>query len=89
MVWSLGANDAANLFGTPAVICIIFVMLGAVIGISLLKGGKGIRWRILGGIGVGWILAPIIAGLIFLSGRSFGPFFLQNVFDQQVFRAVP
>jgi len=57
-------------------------VVGAVIGIGLLKGGRGIRWRVLGGIASGWITTPIIAGVIcFIS-----LFFLQNVFNQRVFQ---
>ncbi|MDG2205178.1 MAG: inorganic phosphate transporter [Alphaproteobacteria bacterium] len=55
--------------------------VGAVIGIALLKGGRGIQWRVLGGIGFGWLITPILAcGICFV-----GLFFLQNVFDQTVF----
>ena len=59
-------------------------VVGAVIGISILKGGRGLRWRVLGGIGLGWILTPAMAGLICFIGL----FFLQNVFDQTVYRPV-
>ena len=59
-------------------------IVGAVIGLGLLKGGKGIRWRIVGGITSGWITTPIIAALIsFIS-----LFFLQNVFQQKTYRPV-
>ena len=53
-------------------------IVGAVIGIGLLKGGRGIRWRTLGGITSGWIITPIIAGVFSLLLL----FFLQNVFRQ-------
>ena len=60
------------------------VVVGAVIGVALLKGAHNIRWRVLGRIGVGWVLTPIIAGI-----ASFvGLFFLQNVFNQQVYQPV-
>ncbi len=60
-------------------------IVGAVIGIGLLKGGKGIRWRVLGGIGSSWVVTPIIAAMIsFIS-----LFFLQNVFEQKTYRPVP
>ena len=39
-------------------------IVGAVIGIGLLKRGRGIRWRVLGGIASGWAVTPIIAALI-------------------------
>jgi PiT family inorganic phosphate transporter len=53
-------------------------IVGAVIGIGLLKGGRGIRWRTLGGITSGWVITPIIAGVFCLVSL----FFLQNVFHQ-------
>jgi PiT family inorganic phosphate transporter len=60
-------------------------VVGAVLGIGLLRGGRAIRWRVLSGIGFGWLLTPIIAGLVCFVGL----FFLQNVFNQQVYRPVP
>jgi PiT family inorganic phosphate transporter len=60
-------------------------IVGAVIGLGLLKRGKGIRWRVLGGIGSSWMVTPIIAALVcFIS-----LFFLQNVFEQKTYRPVP
>ncbi len=59
-------------------------VVGAVIGIALLKGGRGINWRILGGISVGWITTPVISAVICF----FSLFFLQNVFNQQVYHAI-
>ncbi|MEE8433513.1 MAG: inorganic phosphate transporter, partial [bacterium] len=58
-------------------------VVGAVLGIALLQGRHNIRWRVLGGIGAGWLLTPIFAGLVCFLGL----FFLQNVFDQPVQRA--
>ena len=60
-------------------------VVGAVLGIGLLKGGRNVRWHVLGGIGLGWMITPVIAGLVCFVGL----FFLQNVFNQQVYRAVP
>ena len=57
-------------------------VVGAVLGIGLLKGGTAIRWRTLGGIGLGWMLTPLVAGVF----SFIGLFFMQNVFDQPVFR---
>ena len=59
-------------------------IVGAVIGMGLLKGGKGIRWRVVGGITSGWISTPIIAALI----SFICLFFLQNVFQQKTYRPV-
>ena len=58
------------------------VAVGAVIGIGLLQGGAGIRWRVLGKIGAGWVLTPVIAAFVCFVGL----FFLQNVFQQEVYR---
>jgi len=60
-------------------------VVGAVLGIALLKGGRGIRWRVMGGISMGWAVTPLIAGVVCYVGL----FFLQNVFDQPVYRPVP
>jgi PiT family inorganic phosphate transporter len=57
-------------------------VIGAVIGIGLLKGGRGIRWRVLLNISSGWVTTPIVSCLICFVAL----FFLQNVFNQQVFR---
>jgi len=59
-------------------------VVGAVIGIALVKGGKGIRYRVLGEISIGWITSPIIAGVITFTAL----FFVQNVFDVTVQRDV-
>jgi PiT family inorganic phosphate transporter len=59
-------------------------VVGAVVGIGLLKGGRGIRWRTLGGIAGSWAISPVIAAILsFIS-----LFFLQNVFEQEVYRSV-
>jgi len=56
-------------------------VVGAIVGIAILQGASGIRWRVLGNIVMGWIATPILAGIICF----FGLYFLQNVFDQTVF----
>ncbi len=56
------------------------VVIGSVLGIGLLRGGSGIKFKLLGRIASGWVTTPILAMLIsFIS-----LFFLQNVFNQQV-----
>jgi len=57
-------------------------VVGAVVGIGLLKGGRGIRWRTLGGIAGSWAVSPVIAAIL----SFIALFFLQNVFEQEVFR---
>ena len=56
------------------------VVIGSIIGIGIYKGGKEIKFSILGGIGVGWIATPILAGLL----AFFSLFFINNVFKQDV-----
>jgi len=56
------------------------LVIGAVIGIGLAHGGKGIQFKQLGKIASGWVSTPVIAAIItFIS-----LFFLQNVFNLQV-----
>jgi PiT family inorganic phosphate transporter len=55
-------------------------IVGAVIGIGIVKGARGIRYKILGEIALGWIITPVIAGII----SFIALFFLQNVFNQNV-----
>lgn len=56
-------------------------VVGAVIGISLAKaGGRGVNYKILGKIALGWIATPTLALLLCLPGL----FIMQNVFEQTV-----
>ncbi len=59
-------------------------IVGAVIGIGLLKGGRGIKWRTVAGITSSWVSTPVIAALVCFVSL----FFLQNVFQQQTFKPV-
>jgi len=59
-------------------------IVGAVIGIGLLRGGKSIRWRTVVGITCGWVATPVIAALI----SFIALFFLQNVFQQETYLPV-
>jgi len=59
-------------------------VVGAILGIGLYKGGGGIRYNVLGGISLGWLATPIMAGTI----SFFLLFFVDNVFDQPVHRTV-
>jgi len=60
-------------------------VIGAVIGIALVKGGKNMRIGLLGRIGAGWVATPAVAGVV----AFLGLFFLQNVFGLTVHRPVP
>jgi PiT family inorganic phosphate transporter len=56
-------------------------IVGAVIGMGLIKGRHNIRWKTVGGIAGSWITTPLFACLI-----SFVCLFIvQNVFQQKVF----
>ncbi len=59
-------------------------VVGAVIGIGMLKGGKGIKWTVLGRISSGWVSTPIISALISFMML----FFLQNIFQQTVYKPI-
>ena len=57
-------------------------VVGAVLGIGLLQGGRTIRWRVVGSVTLGWVVTPLVAGI----ACYIGLFFLQNVFGQVVYR---
>ncbi len=57
-------------------------VVGAVIGLGLMKGGRGINYRVLVNIASGWVTTPAIACLVCFASL----FFLQNVFNQAVYR---
>ncbi len=73
-------------YGLPAIplvpVSSTQAVVGAIIGIGLMKGGKSVRYNVLGEIATGWVTTPIISGII----TFIALFFLQNVFDQQVSR---
>ncbi len=56
-------------------------IVGAVVGMGLLKGGHTIRWRTVGGIAGSWVTTPIFACVI----SFICLFILQNVFQQTVY----
>jgi len=55
-------------------------IIGAVFGIGISKGGKGIRYPVLARIAAGWITTPLLTALITFVML----FFMQNVFELQV-----
>ena len=59
--------------------------IGAVIGVGMAKDPLSINFRVLGKIAIGWVVAPVSAGII----TFFSLFFIQNVFEQKVIHAVP
>ncbi len=81
---SQGLQHALHAIGLPAPplvpVSSTQAIIGAILGIALVKRGKGIQYGTLGRVAVGWIMTPIMAGLL-----SFVLlFFVQNVFEQKV-----
>jgi PiT family inorganic phosphate transporter len=56
------------------------VIVGAIMGIGLLKGARNIKFRTLKGIIAGWVITPLVACIISFVAL----FFVQNVFDIEV-----
>ena len=56
-------------------------VIGAILGIGLMKGGRGINWSITLRIVAGWFTTPVLTMLICFVSL----FFLENVFHQTVF----
>lgn len=56
-------------------------IVGAVVGIGLLKGGHAIRWKMILKIASSWVTTPILAGIICLLLL----FVMQNMFGQPVY----
>jgi PiT family inorganic phosphate transporter len=57
-------------------------VVGAVIGIGMLQGGREIQWPRVYSIVKGWVITPVISCLLCFVGL----YFLQNVFQQTVQR---
>jgi len=59
-------------------------VVGAVVGLGLMRGGRDIDWTLVRNIAGGWVITPLISGIVCFVAL----FFLQNVFNQQVYREV-
>ena len=57
-------------------------VIGALLGIGLLRGGRNVNFSLLGRIAFGWVSTPLVAALIAFVAL----FFVQNVFEQEVVR---
>lgn len=84
---SSSLSNAMQSIGLPAIPLVPVsssqAIVGAIMGIGLLKGGRGIKFNVLGRISVGWITTPIIAGVVSFMSL----FFMDNVFKMEVFDA--
>ncbi len=81
---SQGLSDAMQSIGLPGIPLVPVsssqIVIGSIIGIGLYKGGKEIKYNILGSISLGWIATPMVAGVL----TFFMLFFVNNVFKQDV-----
>ena len=81
---SQGLSDAFQSIGLPAIPLVPVsssqIVIGSIIGIGIYKGGKEIKYNILGGISLGWVATPVVAGIM----AFFMLFFVNNVFKQDV-----
>lgn len=87
VLFVFSSQSLSNLFvniGLPAIPLVPVsssqAIVGAIIGIGLLKGGRNIQVKVIGKIALGWVVTPIIAGLI----AFFALFFMSNVFNFKV-----
>ena len=78
-------KNALLAFGLPAIplvpVSSTQAVIGAILGIGLLKGGRSINWSITAHIVAGWFTTPLMSMLICFVSL----FFLQNVFNLTVF----
>lgn len=56
------------------------VVVGCILGIGLYKGARNINFKVLGEIGLGWIISPVASGLL----TFFLLFFMKNIFGINV-----
>ena len=56
-------------------------VVGAIVGLGLMRHSEGVRWPLLGAIGLGWVITPFFAAV----ACYIGLFVLQNVLNQPVF----
>jgi phosphate/sulfate permease len=56
------------------------VIVGCILGIGLYKGARNINFRVLGEIGLGWIISPVASGLL----TFILLFFMKNIFGINV-----
>jgi hypothetical protein len=56
------------------------VIVGCILGIGLFKGARNINFKVLGEIGLGWIITPLASGLL----TFFLLFFMKNIFGINV-----
>ena len=81
---STSLSNALMSIGLPAIplvpVSSTQVLIGAIIGVGLVKGVQELKLKMVGGIMLGWITTPVLSGLFtFIS-----LFFVERVFGMQV-----
>lgn len=61
------------------------LVIGALLGIGMVKGLREVQFSALGGVALGWITTPVLTGFL----TFFSLFFVQNVFGLQVSTTMP
>jgi inorganic phosphate transporter, PiT family len=56
------------------------LVIGALLGIGMVKGMREVKISALGGVALGWVVTPVLAGTL----TFFSLFFIQNVFGLKV-----
>ena len=56
------------------------VIVGCILGIGLYKGARNINFKVLGEIGLAWVISPVASGLL----TFFLLFFMKNIFNINV-----
>jgi PiT family inorganic phosphate transporter len=81
---STGLSDFCVHLGLPPIPMVPVsssqVIVGCIIGIGLYKGARNINFKVLGEIGLGWIISPLSSGLL----TFFMLFFMKNIFNLDV-----
>ncbi len=81
---STGLSDFSVKIGLPPIPMVPVsssqVIVGCILGIGLYKGARNINFKVLGEIGMGWVISPIASGLL----TFFLLFFMKNIFGINV-----
>lgn len=81
---STGLSDFSVKLGLPPIPMVPVsssqVIVGCIIGIGLYKGVRNINFKVLGEIGLAWIISPLASGLL----TFFLLFFMKNLFNIEV-----
>lgn len=87
VLFIFSSTGLSNLFvriGLPAIPMVPVsssqVIVGCILGIGLYKGAGNINFKVLGEIGLGWIISPVASGLL----TFFMLFFMKNIFGINV-----